>query len=132
MLEGGAGLHGAVGREADELAGADEAANFSDGLVVLPDMNPIRAGGTDEFGMVVEDEGNTGGAAERGEVLGKREDFGGREIFGAELEDLDSAREHGAGSFHSFSRLAVAEVENAVEAAGGEVLGHCRAAAAFF
>ena len=132
MLEGGTGLRGAVGGETDEFVGPDQTTGFGDGLVVLADMNSIRAGGGDEFGVVIEKEGNAGLAAERGEGLGKREDFGGREIFGAELEDLDSAGEHGAGGLNGLGGLAVAEVENAVEAAVGEVLGHCRAAAAFF
>ena len=117
LLEGGAGLRGTVGGEADELAGADEAAGFSNGLVVLADMHSIRTGGTDEFGVVVKDKGNPGGATERGEVLGKRENFGGREFFGAELEDLDSPSEHGAGGFDSLCRLHIADVENAVEVA---------------
>jgi hypothetical protein len=132
LLEGGAGLSGAVGGEADKLAKTNEAAGFSDGLVVLTNMNSIRAGETNEFGVVVENEGHIGLAAERGEVLGKREDFGGREIFRAELEDLDTACEHGACDFDGLGGLAVAEVENAVEEAIGEVGGHCRAAAAFF
>jgi hypothetical protein len=62
LLEGSAGLRRTVGGEADELAGADEAAGFSDGLVVLADMNSIRAGGADEFGVVVKDKWNSGGS----------------------------------------------------------------------
>jgi hypothetical protein len=106
-----------VGGEADEFSWTSEATGLGDRLVVLPDMHAIRAGGTDEFGVVVKDKGNPGGAAERGEVLGEREDFGGGEFFGAELEDLDSPSEHGAGGFDSLCRLHIAEVENAVEVA---------------
>ena len=117
LLEGGAGLRRAVGGEADEFSWANEAAGFGDRLVVLPDMHSVGACGTDEFGVVVKDKGNSRLAAERGEVLGKGEDFGGREIFGAELEDLDSPCEHGAGGFDSLCRLHITEVENAVEVA---------------
>jgi hypothetical protein len=117
LLEGGAGLRGAVGGEADEFSWTSEATGFGDGLVVLADMHAVGTGGSDEFGVVVENEGNPGGAAERGEVLGEREDFGGGEFFGAELEDLDSPSEHGAGGFDSLRRLHIAEVENAVEVA---------------
>ncbi len=77
MIEGRSGLRGAVRGKTDELSRADEAAGFGDGLVVLADMNSIRAGGADEFGVVVEKKGHTGLAAKRGEALGKREDFGG-------------------------------------------------------
>ena len=118
LLKGGSGLRGAVGGEADEFARADEAAGFGDGLVVLPDMNAVGARGSDEFGMVVEEEGNSSRAAERSEVLGDGEDLLGGEFFGAELEDLDSASEHGAGGFDRLRRLDIAEVENAVEVAG--------------
>ena len=95
LSKSGAGLRGTVGGEADELAGADEAAGFGDGLVVLTDMHAVRTCGADEFGVVVEDEGNSRLAAERGEDLGERENFGGGEFFGAKLEDLDATSEHG-------------------------------------
>jgi hypothetical protein len=117
LLEGGAGLRGAVGGEADEFSWTSEAAGLGDGLVVLPDMHTVGARGSDEFGVVVKDKGNSRLAAERGEVLGKGEDFGRGEFFGAELEDLDSPSEHGAGGFDSLCRLNIAEVENAVEVA---------------
>jgi hypothetical protein len=117
LLKGGSGLRGAVGGKADEFAWADEAAGLGHGLVVLTNMHAVGTGGADEFRVVVKDKGNSGGAAERGEVLGKGEDFGRREFFGAELEDLDSPSEHGAGGFDSLRRLHIAEVENAVEVA---------------
>jgi hypothetical protein len=90
-------------------------------LVVLANMNSIRTSGTYEFGVVVENEGHISLAAERGKTLGEREDFGRGEIFGAELEDLDAAREHGACGFYGLRGLAVTEVKNAIEKAIGEV-----------
>ena len=97
LLEGGAGLRGAVGGEADEFSKTSEAAGFGDGLVVLPDMHAVGSCGADEFWVVVENEGDSSSAAERGEDFGEGEDFGRRDFFGAELEDLDSPGEHGAG-----------------------------------
>ena len=74
---------------------------------------PISSG---EGGEVVEDEGNSGGAAEREEFFRDAADGGEVVAFGAELEEVGSAVEEGLGDVLGVFLGDVAEVEDAVEA----------------
>ena len=86
----------------------------------------MDAVGTDvggEGGVIVEDEGDSGGAAEREEFFGDALDGGEVVAFCAELEEVGSAGEEGGGDVLGVFLGDVAEVEDAVEA-GGVEMGH--------
>ena len=53
----GDGLAGGVGGKAEEDGGAKEAAGFGDGEIVLAEVPTGGAGGNDEVGVIVKDEG---------------------------------------------------------------------------
>ena len=88
---------------------------FSQGAVVLADVDAVGTDLGGEGGVVVEDEGNSGGAAEREEFFGDAADGGEVMAFGAELEEVGTAGEEGGGDGFGVLLGDVAEVEDAVE-----------------
>jgi hypothetical protein len=68
-----------------------------------------------EAGVVVEDEGDSGGAAEGDEFLGDAADGGEVVALGAELEEMSTAVEERLGDGFGVFLGGVAEVEDAVE-----------------
>ena len=78
----------------------------------------VDAVGTDfegKGGMVVEDEGDSGGAAEGKEFLGDATDDGKVVALGAKLEKVGAAFQEGLGDGFGVFLGGVTEVEDAVE-----------------
>lgn len=126
--EGGAGLGERVGGTAEEefrivdfglriwgrgrlKAGMNSAVQ---GAVVLADVDAVGAELYGEGGVVVEDEGDAGGAAEGDELFRNALDGGEVVTFCPELEEICPAGEEGGGDGFCVFLRGVAEVENAV------------------
>lgn len=124
--EGGASLVERVGGAADDHRGADDGAGLGERAIVLPEVESVGAEFRGELGEVIEDEWDTGGAAEREGGFRDAADGGGVAGFGAELEQVRAAVEQGLGGGGGVFLADVAEVEDGVEAGvrwhGGEDL----------
>lgn len=104
------GLGDGVGGFPDDGAGSGKLAGLGDGEVVLADVCAGGAGAFDEFGVVVEDEGNTGGLEKWDEFhRDLRERLGG-EFFSAELHDIDAASDHLPGELPGLGDFDVTQV----------------------
>ena len=95
-------------------------AGIGDGAVVLPDVCALRADGGDEFGEVIDDERDARRLADWREADGEGFDLLLGAAFRAELDDVHTARAHLLP--HPLDGLGrdVAEIDDAVEVAGGE------------
>lgn len=120
FCEGGVGLGETVGGFADEDAWACELAGGGDGEVVLADVGAFDAGGASGFRVVIDDEGDVGGFGERVEGAGGGDDIVWGPCFGAELNDVDTAGEHGGEHVGHEVARGVGGVEDPVEPAVGE------------
>ena len=112
----GDGLAGGVGGEAEEDGGAKEAAGFGDWEVVLAEVATGGAGGNDEVGVVVKDEGQAELGEEGGESTGGGEDFVFRKIFGTKLEDGGATLGEFEGEVGPRGGRCVGGIEDSVEA----------------
>ncbi len=88
FCEGGAGLVEGMGGAADEFARTDDFAGGCERAVVLAEVDAVGIEGGGEGGEIIEDEGNSGGAAKRQQAAGDTLDGGEVFAFGAELEEV--------------------------------------------
>ena len=91
-------------------------AGFFQAAIVLADVDAVGSEFAGEGGVVVEDEGDACGAAERDEEFRDAADGGEVVILGAELEDVRAAGQQRGGDGGGVFRGHVAEVEDGVEA----------------
>jgi hypothetical protein len=119
--EGGAGLIQRMSGAADEFARTDDVPGFGERAVVLADVNAIRIDFRSEGGMIVKNERNSGGAAERKKLLPDTPNGGEIVTFRSKLEEISTASQERSGDFFRARLRDVAEVEDAVETRGVEM-----------
>ena len=100
-----------------------EAAGCGERAIVLAQVDAICSEGGGESGKIVENEGNSGGAAKGEEAAGNAFDGGEVVVFRTKLEDVGSPGQEQGGDFHGTFFGRVAEVQDAVKAGGVEI-GH--------
>lgn len=83
--------------------------------VILANVDPIGTDFTSELWVVVEDERDSGGAAERDEFLGNTANGGEVMALGSELENVGAASKQAGGDLLCPRLRRVAEIENAVK-----------------